>query len=40
MLVIGFMLFVTLFDVQDFFGGGKKPPMRFKPRPAVVQSAV
>jgi regulator of sigma E protease len=31
MLVIGFMLFVTVFDVQDLFGG-KRPPMRFKPR--------
>jgi len=30
MLVIGFMLFVTVFDVQDLFGG-KRPPMRFKP---------
>ncbi|MDB6153887.1 MAG: regulator of sigma protease [Chthoniobacteraceae bacterium] len=38
-LVIGFMLFVTLFDVQDLFGGGKKPSMRFKPRPAAEQSA-
>lgn len=33
LLVIGFMLFVTFFDVQDLFGGGrdKKSPMRFKP---------
>ena len=38
-MVIGFMLFVTMFDVQDLFGGGKKSPMRFKPRPEVVQSA-
>jgi len=30
MLVIGFMLFISVFDVQDLFGG-KKPPMRFKP---------
>jgi regulator of sigma E protease len=40
MLVIGFMLFVTLFDVQDLFGG-KRPAMRFKPHPssdAAVQS--
>ncbi len=29
LLVIGFMLFVTFFDVQDLFGG-KKPSMRFK----------
>ena len=36
MLVIGFMLFVTVFDVQDLFGGGKKGPvMRFKPQPAA-----
>ena len=33
MLVIGFMLFVTVFDVQDLFGG-KRPPMRFKPHSA------
>jgi regulator of sigma E protease len=36
MLVIGFMLFVTVFDVQDLstfhdLFGGKRPPMRFKP---------
>jgi regulator of sigma E protease len=37
-LVIGFMLFVTMFDVQDLFGGKKGPVMRFKPR-AVVQGA-
>ena len=36
MLVIGMMLFITLFDVQDLFGGGaKKAQMRFKPRTAV-----
>jgi len=29
MLVIGFMLFVTMFDVQDLFGGGKRAEMRF-----------
>jgi membrane-associated protease RseP (regulator of RpoE activity) len=34
LLIIGTMLFITLFDVQDLFGGGKKekPEMRFKPR--------
>jgi len=39
MLVIGFMLFVTVFDVQDVFGGKKGPTMRFKPRPPAVQPA-
>lgn len=29
LLVIGFMLFITFFDVQDFFGG-KGPSMKFK----------
>jgi regulator of sigma E protease len=38
LLVIGFMLFVTFFDVQDLFGG-KKPPMRFKPQTPAVQSS-
>ena len=31
LLIMGFMLFVTFFDVQDVFGGGKKAMMRFKP---------
>ena len=32
LLIMGFMLFVTFFDVQDVFGGGaKKNTMRFKP---------
>lgn len=32
LLIIGFMLFVTFFDVQDVFGGGRqKNTMRFKP---------
>ena len=35
LLVVGMMLFITLFDVQDLFGGGKKAGMRFKPRSAV-----
>ncbi len=40
LLVIGFMLFVTLFDVQDLFGGGKKSGgMKFKPQPAASQAA-
>ncbi len=40
LLVIGFMLFVTLFDVQDLFGGGKKSGgMKFKPQPAAQASA-
>jgi regulator of sigma E protease len=41
LLVIGFMLFVTFFDVQDLFGGGgaKKQPMRFKPPAPAVQPA-
>lgn len=37
-LVIGTMLFITMFDVQDLFGGKKekeKVEMRFKPRPAA-----
>jgi regulator of sigma E protease len=39
LLIIGFMLFVTFFDVQDVFGGGgKKNTMRFKPA-AAEQSA-
>jgi regulator of sigma E protease len=38
-LVIGFMLFVTMFDVQDLFGGKKAPAMRFKPRAAVQGAA-
>jgi regulator of sigma E protease len=38
LLIMGFMLFVTFFDVQDVFGGGpKKNTMRFKP--ATEQSA-
>jgi len=33
MLLIGFMLFVTFFDVQDLFGGrGNKPAMKFSPK--------
>ncbi len=39
LLVIGFMLFVTVFDVQDLFGGGKKGGMKFKPKPAAQASA-
>ena len=35
MLVIGLMLFITFFDVQDLFGRGKKVEMRFKPRTAA-----
>ncbi|MEO6741297.1 MAG: site-2 protease family protein [Chthoniobacteraceae bacterium] len=36
LLVVGMMLFITLFDVQDLFGGGaKKAQMRFKPRTAI-----
>ncbi len=31
LVIIGFMLFVTFFDVQDVFGGRKKPTLRFKP---------
>jgi regulator of sigma E protease len=38
-LVIGFMLFVTMFDVQDLFGGKKSPAMRFKPRAAAVEAS-
>ncbi len=42
-LVIGTMLFITMFDVQDLFGGGKKekekPPMRFRERAAAVKSS-
>ena len=34
LLVIGFMLFVTFFDVQDLFGG-KSPSLKFKPKPAM-----
>lgn len=40
MLLMGFMLFVTFFDVQDLFGGGKRGEMRFKPQgppPAVAK---
>ncbi len=36
-LVIGFMLFVTAFDVQDVFGG-KKPTLRFPPRTPATQA--
>ncbi len=41
LVIMGFMLFVTFFDVQDVFGGGaKKPTMRFKPHPpAEVQGS-
>ncbi len=43
LVVMGFMAFVTFFDIQDVFGGGggkKHPTMRFKPQPApAVQSA-
>ena len=39
MLVIGLMLYITGYDVQDLFGGGKKEKekaeMRFSPRTAV-----
>ncbi len=35
MLVIGFMLFVTFFDVQDLFGRGKRSEIQFKPRAAA-----
>jgi regulator of sigma E protease len=35
-LVIGFMLFVTTFDLQDVFGG-KKPTLRFPPRTPATQ---
>jgi len=33
LLLIGFMLYVTFFDVQDWFGGGERavPEMRFAP---------
>jgi regulator of sigma E protease len=40
-LVIGFMLYVTMYDVQDLFNGGgnKKPPTRrWPPAPANVGS--
>lgn len=36
-LIIGFMLYVTFFDAQDWLGGGgsgKAPTMRFEARPA------
>ena len=36
MLVIGFMLFVTFFDVQDLFGS-KSPSIKFKPKAATEQ---
>jgi regulator of sigma E protease len=36
LLVIGFMLFVTFFDVQDLFGG-KSPSLKFKPKPAIEE---
>ena len=39
MLVIGFMLFVTVFDVQDLFGG-KSSPMRFKPHASSSDATV
>lgn len=35
MVLIGFMLFVTVFDVQDLFGGGREPTMKFPPKPAL-----
>jgi regulator of sigma E protease len=31
LMIIGFMLFVTIFDVQDVFGGKKSPTIKFKP---------
>lgn len=36
MLVIGFMLFVTFFDVQDLFSS-KNPSIKFKPKAALEQ---
>jgi regulator of sigma E protease len=39
LLIIGFMLFVTFFDVQDVFGGRKKPVLRFKPPAESSQPA-
>lgn len=38
LLVIGFMLFVTFYDVQDLFGG-KKQEMRFKQPPSAQPSS-
>ena len=36
LLVIGMMIFITQYDLQDLFSGGsKKAQMRFKPRTAV-----
>jgi regulator of sigma E protease len=32
MLLIGFMLFITFFDVQDLFGGGRERGMKFAPK--------
>lgn len=32
LLIMGFMLFVTFYDVQDVFGGKKQPALRFKPQ--------
>ena len=31
-VLIGFMLFITFFDVQDLFGGGRGPGMKFAPK--------
>jgi len=40
MLLMGFMLFVTFFDVQDLFGGGsKRGEMRFKPQTPPAATA-
>jgi regulator of sigma E protease len=39
LLLMGFMVFVTFFDVQDLFGGEKKNEMRFKQQPAPAQGS-
>jgi regulator of sigma E protease len=38
-LVIGFMLYVTMYDVQDVFGGNKKPSMKWPQPPAASAEA-
>ena len=39
LVIIGFMLFIAFFDVQDlpFVGGEKRPQMKFRPPASEVQ---
>ena len=38
-LIIGFMVYIAFFDVQDLFGGGRREGPRFAPKPAPAATA-